>query len=164
MARSKKPTTYATAPYGLADMGFCEYIAELEACRGIRSDVRRNCVVVSVCALTRCWPASHYPKRERDRWARKATAAFRVSERELAELTGFSQKRVHNALKALFTAGFIIELAPPSHRGEGRGSTPATYALKCHADICVKSLSVSSISVSSEATDQSRPAQSWDVQ
>lgn len=159
MAR-RQQATYATAPYGLADMAFCKYIAELEACEGIRSDVRRNCVVVSVAALTLCWPASHYPKRERAKWSHRATAAFRVSERELAELVGRSRPSVHTSLAALLETGFVVELAPPSHRGEGRGSTAATYALRCH----VGTQSVSSEAVSSEATDQPQPvAQAWDV-
>ncbi len=161
MARSKKPTTYATAPYGLADMAFCEYIAELETCRGIRSDVRCNCVVVSVCALTRCWPASHYPKRERDRWARKATAAFRMSERELAELTGLSHQSARTAIKTLLARGFVVELAPMRARGNERGSTPPTYALKCHVRVSDNTDSVSSVSMSSGGADQSQPVQAW---
>lgn len=158
MARSRQAATYAKPPYGLIDADFCALMAEMISTWGIRADVRKSAEIVALYALTRCWPATNYPRRERDKWSHKATAAFRTSERELAELTGFSQKRVHSALKALFTAGFIIELAPSSHRGEGRGSTPATVAFKCH-------LATQSMSYKAErtkATDQPQPAQAWD--
>lgn len=160
---ARKQATYATAPYGLADIEFCKYIAELEACHGIRSDVRRNCVVLSVCALTRTWPASHYPKRDREKWSHKATAAFRVSERELAELAGFSRPRIHRALESLLAAGFVVELAPAKPRGEGRGTAPATYALKCHMGSPAKPDPISSDSISSEAPDPRSPAQTWSL-
>ena len=163
MARSRQQANYATAPYGLADVNFTKYIAELEAYRGIRSDVRRNCVVASVCALTRTWPASHYPKRERDRWATKATAAFQVSERELAEVAGMSHQSARTALKTLLRAGFIVELAPMRARGNDRGSTPPTYSLKCHLARPAESVSVSSVSIGSGGADQPQPAQAWDV-
>lgn len=161
MARSRQATNYATAPYGLADMAFCKYIAELETRKGIRSDVRHNCVVVSVAALTRTWPTSHYPKRERDRWTHKATAAFRVSERELAELAGMSHQRARTALKALLETGFIVELSPMRARGNDRGSTPPTYALKCHVHHPAKSDSMGSDSMGSGGSDQPQPVQAW---
>lgn len=163
MARNRQQASYATAPYGLADVSFCKYIAELETYKGIRSDVRRNCVVASVGALTRTWPASHYPKRERDKWSHKATAAFQVSERELAEVADMSHQSARTALKTLVRAGFIVELAPMRARGNDRGSTPPTYALKCHLARPAESVSVSSASVGSGGADQPQPKQAWHV-
>lgn len=148
MARN---STYATAPYGQIDAAFCDLVGEIQAW-DVRADVRSAAVVVALRALTHVWPSSHFTKRMRDKWSHKATAAFRLSERELAELTGFSQKKVHTALARMVEAGFVVELAPLSHRGESRGTTPPTYAFKCH---------VSTQSVSSETPDQNRPTQTW---
>jgi hypothetical protein len=150
---------YAQAPYGQIDAAFCALIAEILAW-DVRADVRKSAAVVALYALTRCWPASHYPKRERDKWSHKATAAFRLSERELAELTGFKRQKCRTALKKLIDAGCLVELAPAAARGEGRGSTSPTYAFRCH----VGTQSVSSVSViSSEPADQSRPTQTWSL-
>lgn len=156
MARN---TTYAQAPFGQIDAAFCDLMAEILAL-DVRADVRNAVIVVALRALTRVWPASHFPKRERDKWSHKATAAFRVSERELAEITGFTRQKCRTALKKLIDAGYLVELAPAAARGEGRGSTSPTYAFRCH----VATQSASSVSViSSEPADQSRPAQTWSL-
>ena len=136
---------------------------ELETCRGIRSDVRRNCVIVSACALTRTWPAGHYAKRDRSTWNQEAAAAFRLSGRELAELTGMSHQSARTALKTLLATGFIVELAPMRARGNDRGSTPPTYALKCHIRHTTKSDSMGSDSMGSGTADQPQPVQAWDL-
>ena len=157
---------YATAPYGQADAGFCKFVAELQAW-DMRKDVRGAAVLLAVGALTRSWSADHYPKKERTKWSAKAKAAFRASESELAEATGISRTRVHTAIKAMLDAGFIVELAPLSHRGEGRGTTPPTYALACH--LVAKgagSISVSdlgSVSGSEGADERSHASQGWNL-
>jgi len=148
-----RSSVYAQTPYGQADAAFCALVAEILAW-DMRRDVRSTAVLLAVCALTRVWPASHFTKKERAKWSHKAAAAFQTSERELAELTGFSQKRVHTALDKMQEAGFIVELAPLSHRGEGRGTTPPTYAFRCH-------LGTQSFSSEKKRTDQSSPAQTW---
>lgn len=150
---------YAQGQYGQLDRDFCALMAEIVAW-DVRANVRKSAAVVALYALTCCWPASHYPKRERDGWPHKAKAAFRVSERELAEATGFSRQRVHRALENLLGAGFVVLLAPAKPWGEGRGTAPAIYAFRCH----VGTRKVSSSSVSSEPADQSSPAQPWDLQ
>lgn len=159
MARGRQQsTTYATAPYGQADAAFAALMAEILV-MDARADVRRSAAIVALFALTLCWPSEHFPKRDRDRWTHRATAAFRVSERELAEPAGFSRPRVHNALKALLDAGYVVELAPARPRGEGRGTAPATYAFRCH----LAAQSVSHKAVSSEAPDPPQPAQAWHI-
>ena len=105
MARS---SVYAQTPYGQADAAFCALMAEILAW-DMRRDVRSTAVLLAVCALTRVWPASHFTKKERAKWSHKAAAAFQTSERELAELTGFSQKRVHTALDKMQEAGFSYD-------------------------------------------------------
>lgn len=159
MTRGRQAATYGKTPYGKLDADFCALVGEVWHMEGVRSDVRHAAEMVTLYALTRCWPASHYTKRDRDKWSTKATAAFRVSERELAELTGFSRPRVHRALVNLLDAGFVIELAPAKPRGEGRGTAPATYAFKCH----LATQSMSYESVSSESPDPPQPVQAWDL-
>jgi len=155
---------YAQTPYGQADAAFCALVAEILAW-DMRRDVRSTAVLLAVCALTRVWPASHFTKKERAKWSTKAKAAFRVSESELSEISGASRTRVHTAVKAMREAGFVVELAPLSHRGEGRGTTPPTYALRCHVEFSDDSSTVSSISISSEGADQrSHASQEWDLQ
>lgn len=158
MARGKQAASYAQAPYGLADRSFCALMAEAILAWDVRADVRKSAEVVILYALTCCWPASHYARRDRDKWTHKATAAFRVSERELAELTGFTRPRVHRALKNLLDAGFVVELAPSKPRGEGRGTAPATYAFKCH--LATQSMSYKAVG-SESADQQNSPAQTW---
>lgn len=155
MARS---SIYAQGQYGQLDRDFCALMAEIAAW-DVRADVRKSAAVVALYALTCCWPASHYPKRERDKWPHKAKAAFRVSERELAELAGFSRPRVHRALTSLLATGFVVELAPAKPRGEGRGTAPATYAFRCH----VGTQSMSYEPVSPESPDPPQPVQAWDL-
>lgn len=161
MARS---SIYAQTPYGQADGAFCQLVAELLAW-GIRRDIRTTATLLAVCALTRAWPADHFTRKERAKWPTKAKAAFRVSEAELAEISGTSRTRVHTAIRAMLEAGFVVELAPLTHRGEGRGTTPPTYALKCHVDFkATRPDSVSSDSKSSEGADQrSHASQGWDL-
>ena len=122
---------YAETPYGQIDAGFCDLINELLTIK-MRSDVRRSSIMVALTALTRCWPSNHFPVYEQDKWSYEVVAAFQMSERELAELCGFSHQRVRSALKALRDAGLVIELAPAKPRGEGRGTAPTIYAFKCH--------------------------------
>lgn len=160
MARSRQATSYGKTPFGKLDADFCNLMSEILAW-DIRADVRRSAAMVALWSLTRCWPSAHFRKTERDRWTHKATAAFRVSERELAELCGFSRPRVHRALKALREGGFIVELAPAKPLGEGRGTAPATCAFACHLGISAKAVSVSSVSASSEAPDPPQPVQAW---
>lgn len=150
---------YAQGQYGQLDRDFCALMAEIVAWDA-RANVRKSAAVVALYALTCCWPASHYPKRERDKWPHKAKAAFRVSERELAEATGFSRPRVHRALENLLGAGFVVLLAPAKPWGEGRGTAPAIYAFRCH----VGTQKVGSAPIGSESPDQSSPAQPWDLQ
>lgn len=144
---------YAQVPYGQADAAFVALMCEILAW-DVRADVRTAALMVALWALTRCWPSKHFSKAKRDKWSHKAAAAFQTSERELSELTGFSQKRVHTALDKMQEAGFIVELAPLSHRGEGRGTTPPTYAFRCH-------MGTQSVSSEKKRTDQSSPAQTW---
>lgn len=161
MARSK--TSYATAPFAMIDAPFCDLMERLDAL-DVRRDVQCTARNAALRLLTRVWPASHFSRRERDRWSHKATAAFRISERELAELAGYSQKRAHNALATLLKSGTIMELAPADHRGEGRGSTPPTYAFSCHLAEKQPTSPAKSGSVSgsgSEGTDQPQAVQTW---
>ena len=131
----------------------------------MRKDVRSAAVLLAVGALTRAWSADHYPKKERAKWSAKAKAAFRASESELAEATGTSRTRVHTAIRAMIDAGFVVELAPLSHRGEGRGTTPPTYALRCH--LIAKPVSsvsdLGSVSGSEGADERSHASQGWNL-
>lgn len=160
MARSRQAASYAQAPYGQLDAAFCDLMDRLEAL-DVRRDVQSTARRAALRLLTQVWPSTHYSKRDRDRWTHKATAAFQVSERELAELAGYSQKRAHNALATLLKAGAIVELAPANHRGEGRGTSPATYAFKCHLTQSTSPKKSASASVSSDSrgTDQPQTAQ-----
>ena len=155
---------YATAPYGQADANFCKFVAELQAW-DMRRDVRRTAVLLAVSALTRTWPADHFSKKERAKWTTKAKAAFQASESELAEISGTSRTRVHTAIGTMVGAGFVVELAPLTHRGEGRGTTPPTYALKCHL-VAKPASSVSdlgSVSGSEGADERSHASQGWNL-
>ena len=144
-------TSYATAPYGMADAAWCQFMGGLLAW-GVRADVREAAQTVSWWALTRLWPSSHFPKRARERWAARATAAFRVSERELSELTGLSRQRVRTAVSRMVEDGFLVELSPATTRGEGRGSTAPTYAFSCHVVDGGESFSIESAGADGESS------------
>ena len=127
---------YAQGKWSQADARWCDLMDQAQNINQ-RSDV----VDAVLRVLRRChvalWSADHWTD-QRKRWsgphAKKKLPAFQVSERELSRSTGLSRQRVRTALRVAESEGFIVRLAEPVARGDGRGAIPTTYTFSCYVE------------------------------
>lgn len=132
-ARRKTTADYTQGAWGKLDDALASTIVGALALKGVRADVRQAMTVVLLHCAVRVWAASSFPKREREQWSCRASAAFKAPLRELVQVTGYGERRIRNALRVAETQGLIVRLLDGTPRGEGRGYRPTTYAFSCHA-------------------------------
>ena len=151
--QSSNSLTYATGKWAASDGAFCDLMDRAQSL-GERADV----VDAVLRCLRRChvelWSASSFSSSKS--WKVKASAAFQVSESDLAESTGLSRQRVRTFFRIAEERGLIVKLSERKPRGDGRGSVPAVYTFACYvsgaAPAASKPSNTAAVGESAEAT------------
>lgn len=131
MARRQSDNSlgYATGKWAASDGAYCDLMDRAQTI-GERADV----VDAVLRCMRRChvelWDASSF-KSSRS-WKVKASAAFQVSESDLAASTGLSRQRVRTFFRVAEDHGLIVKLSERKPRKDERGSVPAVYTFACY--------------------------------
>ena len=130
MARRQSDNSlgYATGKWAASDGAYCDLMDRAQTI-GERADV----VDAVLRCMRRChvelWDASSFKSRS---WKVKASAAFQVSESDLASSTGLSRQRVRTFFRVAEDHGLIVKLSDRRPRKDERGSVPAVYTFACY--------------------------------